>query len=64
LLFKAKEVLISDPYVHDDRLIPAGELVKRSDIVVIATPHEQYKQLVIDKPTFDIWNMNSNGVLF
>jgi UDP-N-acetyl-D-mannosaminuronic acid dehydrogenase len=64
LLFKAKEVLISDPYVHDARIISAEDLIERSDIVVIGTPHEQYKQIKIDKPVFDIWNMNSNGVLF
>jgi UDP-N-acetyl-D-mannosaminuronic acid dehydrogenase len=64
LLFKAKKVLISDPFVLDNRLIPADELIKESDIVVIGTPHQQYKKMVIDKPTFDIWNMNQNGVLF
>ena len=61
---KAKEVLISDPFVQDDRLISAEELIAKSDVVVIGTPHEQYKQLKISKPLFDIWNMNSNGVLF
>ena len=64
LLFKAKEVLISDPYVEDDRLITAEELIERSDVIVIGTPHRIYKNLLINKPLFDIWNMNSKGVLF
>jgi UDP-N-acetyl-D-mannosaminuronic acid dehydrogenase len=64
LLFKAKEVLISDPYVNDDRLITAEELIKRSDVIVIGTPHEIYRNLVIEKPLFDIWNIHSKGVLF
>jgi len=64
LLFKAKDVLISDPFVNDDRLICSEDLIERSDVIVIGTPHEQYKNLEINKPVFDIWNMNSSGIVF
>ena len=61
--FEAKEVLCSDPYVKDDRFVSEKELVERSDIIIIATPHKTYKELSIpsDKKTVDIWNVLGNG---
>ena len=61
--FEAKEVLCSDPYVNDDRFVSEEELIDRSDIIIIATPHKKYKELVIpsDKKAVDIWNILGNG---
>jgi UDP-N-acetyl-D-mannosaminuronic acid dehydrogenase len=63
LEFKAGEVLTADPYVTTDpRLLPQEEVIKRSDLLVIAAPHPQYRGLVIDKPVADIWNILGQGV--
>ena len=63
LEFKAKEVLTADPYVTTDpRLLPQEEVIKRSDLLVIAAPHPQYRGLAIDKPVADIWNILGQGV--
>jgi UDP-N-acetyl-D-mannosaminuronic acid dehydrogenase len=63
LEFKAKEVLTADPYVTTDpRLLPQEEVIRRSDLLVIAAPHPQYRGLVIDKPVADIWNILGQGV--
>ena len=61
--FEAKEVLCSDPYVKDDRFVSEEELITRSDIIIIATPHKLYKELTIpsDKKAVDIWNILGNG---
>ena len=61
--FEAKEVLCSDPYVKDDRFVSEEELIARSDIIIIATPHKAYKELTIpsDKKAVDIWNILGNG---
>jgi UDP-N-acetyl-D-mannosaminuronic acid dehydrogenase len=58
LLFRAKAVLTSDPYVKGDPdLIPADEVVERSDILILCTPHAEYKNLQTrGKRVFDIWN--------
>jgi UDP-N-acetyl-D-mannosaminuronic acid dehydrogenase len=63
LEFKADAVLTADPYVTvDPRLLPQEEVIARSDLLVIATPHSQYRGLVTDKPVADIWNVLGSGV--
>ena len=63
LEFKADQVLTADPYVTvDPRLLPQEEVIARSDLLVIATPHPQYRALVTDKPVADIWNVLGSGV--
>jgi UDP-N-acetyl-D-mannosaminuronic acid dehydrogenase len=63
LSFKADTVLCSDPYVTvDETLLPLEEVLKRADLLVIATPHPEYRGLATDKPVVDIWNMLGNGV--
>ena len=64
LEFKAGQVLCTDPYVTtDDRLLPLEEVLERSDLLVIATPHPQYRGLVTGKPVADLWNVLGQGVL-
>jgi UDP-N-acetyl-D-mannosaminuronic acid dehydrogenase len=63
LAFKASEVLTADPYVTvDPQLLPQEKVIARSDLLIIATPHPQYRQLVTDKPVADIWNVLGTGV--
>jgi UDP-N-acetyl-D-mannosaminuronic acid dehydrogenase len=58
----ARTVLCSDPYVSEPGLVPPQELIDRSDIVVIATPHKLYKQLNYrDKHVVDVWNLRGEG---
>ncbi len=63
LQFKAKEVLISDPYVRDSRLISIGDLMSQSDLIIIGTPHSSYKNLKFKQPIVDIWNIYGKGTL-
>src|SRR5499426_2933102 len=42
---EAREVLCHDPYLPQDGLTPLDELIARSDIVIVATPHTQYRSL-------------------
>src|SRR5271163_1939394 len=63
LEFKADNVLCTDPYVTvDPRLLPQDEVIARSDLLIIATPHPEYRKLVTDKPVADIWNVLGSGV--
>jgi UDP-N-acetyl-D-mannosaminuronic acid dehydrogenase len=63
LEFKADRVLCADPYVTvDPSLLPQEEVIARSDLLVIATPHREYRNLVTDKPVADIWNVLGTGV--
>jgi UDP-N-acetyl-D-mannosaminuronic acid dehydrogenase len=63
LRFKADKVLCADPYVTvDPNLVPHEEVMARSDLLVIAAPHPEYRGLVTDKPVADIWNVLGQGV--
>jgi UDP-N-acetyl-D-mannosaminuronic acid dehydrogenase len=66
LKFKAKAVIGTDPYVSeetDDTLLPLEDVLKKADILIIATPHDEYRDLATDKPVADVWNMLGNGVV-
>jgi UDP-N-acetyl-D-mannosaminuronic acid dehydrogenase len=66
LRFKAKEVLATDPYVPaevDDTLLPLDDVLSRADILIVATPHRQYRDIDTSKPVADVWNLLGNGVL-
>jgi UDP-N-acetyl-D-mannosaminuronic acid dehydrogenase len=66
LKFKAKGVLSTDPYVSeetDDTLLPLDLVLEKADLLVIATPHPEYRDLGTDKPVVDVWNILGKGVL-
>ncbi|MHB1455719.1 MAG: nucleotide sugar dehydrogenase [Armatimonadota bacterium] len=56
LNMKAGRVLVTDPYTNDDRIIPVNELISQSDIIILCTPHDVYRNLDLsDKHVVDIW---------
>ena len=60
--FKAARVLTTDPYVKNDKdLISEEEVIANSDLLIISAPHLRYKDLKIDKPVVDIWNLRGDG---
>jgi UDP-N-acetyl-D-mannosaminuronic acid dehydrogenase len=62
LELEAKAVLCSDPYVREPGLMPAEELIDRSDIILIGAPHKLYARLDFrGKPVVDIWNLRGQG---
>jgi UDP-N-acetyl-D-mannosaminuronic acid dehydrogenase len=64
LTFKAAAVLCTDPYVTvDPGLRPLEEVLGAADLLVIGAPHPDYRELVTDKPTADVWNLLGKGVL-
>lgn len=66
LEIEAKKVLCSDVYIHEDGFVSPQELVKDSDIIVLAAPHREYANLFVedDKILVDIWNFYGKGGLF
>jgi UDP-N-acetyl-D-mannosaminuronic acid dehydrogenase len=63
LVFKSKEVLITDPFVRDERIISLEDVLEKSDIVIIGAPHEVYRNLKTNKPIIDIWGLFGRGAL-
>lgn len=63
LMLHAREVLATDPYVTEDKtLLPLDEVIARSDILVLCTCHEQYRNLDFKgKPVVDVWGFYSTA---
>lgn len=62
LRYKSREVLCTDPYVDDPSLTPLDDVLDRSDVLIIGTPHVVYRELKTSLPVVDIWNVLGNGV--
>jgi UDP-N-acetyl-D-mannosaminuronic acid dehydrogenase len=64
LKFKAKDVICTDPYVTvDPSLVPMEEVLANADLLVVAAPHDAYRELDFQQPVIDIWNLFKRGVL-
>jgi UDP-N-acetyl-D-mannosaminuronic acid dehydrogenase len=62
LEFHSKEVLCTDPYVVDDRLVPLDEVMERADLLVVGAPHREYADLEPGQPVADVWGILGRGV--
>jgi UDP-N-acetyl-D-mannosaminuronic acid dehydrogenase len=63
LQFKAKDVICTDPYVVDAKLDNLENVLSKSDLIIIGTPHTEYKNINFKQPVIDIWNVTGKGVL-
>jgi UDP-N-acetyl-D-mannosaminuronic acid dehydrogenase len=58
LSFKAGRVLMTDPYVSvDPDLVPLERVLEDSDLLIVATPHPEYRSVRTTKPVADVWNV-------
>ena len=49
---------------NDPELLPVQKVIDESDILILCTPHAQYKNLNLkNKPIIDVWNFFGNGSL-
>jgi UDP-N-acetyl-D-mannosaminuronic acid dehydrogenase len=63
LNFKAMRTLCTDPYVTvDDGLVPLEQVLEEADLLIIAAPHGQYREIETDVPVIDIWDLRGSGV--
>ena len=64
LQFECKDVLCTDPYIKESYFLALEEVIDKSDVLILATPHEEYKNLNFkNKTIIDIWNFYSKGGL-
>jgi UDP-N-acetyl-D-mannosaminuronic acid dehydrogenase len=61
----AHEVLTTDPFVTvDPDLLPFDEVVTRSDVLILCTPHTSYRNADLKgKPVVDVWGLLENANL-
>jgi UDP-N-acetyl-D-mannosaminuronic acid dehydrogenase len=63
LAWSGAEVLCTDPYVRDERLIPLEEVLARAEILVVGVPHHAYRELdLADRTVVDIWGALGQGI--
>jgi UDP-N-acetyl-D-mannosaminuronic acid dehydrogenase len=57
LRVEARRTLCHDPYVQDPTFAPLETVIEESDILIVATPHLEYRSLQLPrgKPVVDIW---------
>jgi UDP-N-acetyl-D-mannosaminuronic acid dehydrogenase len=57
LRVEARRTLCHDPYIRDADLVPLDTVVAESDILIVATPHQEYRSLQIPKGkhVVDLW---------
>lgn len=63
LSWAGANVLCTDPYVEDSRLVPLERVIAESDILVLGAPHCAYRDLAIGgKDVVDVWNALGEGI--
>jgi UDP-N-acetyl-D-mannosaminuronic acid dehydrogenase len=63
LMWAGANVLCTDPYVVDDRLLPLDRVIGESDVIVLAAPHVPYRSLDVGgKDVVDIWGVMGEGI--
>ena len=64
LEFRCRRVLCTDPYVTSDpKLAPLDEVLAEADLLIVATPHPDYRSLDTGLPVVDVWNLLGQGVV-
>ena len=60
----AKNVICSDALLQKEYFVSENQLLEDSDVIIIATPHNQYRAIITEKPIIDIWRITQNVSLF
>jgi UDP-N-acetyl-D-mannosaminuronic acid dehydrogenase len=60
---RGADVLCTDPYVRDSRLLPLDTVLERAEILVIGAPHRPYRDLdLTGREVADVWNVTGTGI--
>jgi len=54
-------VIATDPFLKDPSLTSLDEVLRRSDLLFIGSPHTAYRKLDSARPVVDVWNMTPEG---
>jgi UDP-N-acetyl-D-mannosaminuronic acid dehydrogenase len=61
--YEARRVLCTDEYIEAPDFLPLGDVIARSDVLVVGAPHRAYRDpdTLGGKPVVDIWNLYGKG---
>jgi UDP-N-acetyl-D-mannosaminuronic acid dehydrogenase len=54
LLLECRKVLCTDPFVQDPELTPLADVLEQADLLIVGTPHTQYRTMSFRQPVIDI----------
>jgi UDP-N-acetyl-D-mannosaminuronic acid dehydrogenase len=62
LMLEAKEVLCTDPYVVDEKLVPLENALQHAQVIILGAPHSVYRDLQFSQDTVvvDVWGFWPN----
>jgi UDP-N-acetyl-D-mannosaminuronic acid dehydrogenase len=63
LRIEAQRVLCHDPYVKDPTFSELSTVINESDVLIVATPHQEYRGLALpaSKVVVDLWKVVDKG---
>jgi UDP-N-acetyl-D-mannosaminuronic acid dehydrogenase len=61
LQFKAAAVLCTDPHITDHAFKPIETVLAAADLLIVAAPHPEYRELRPEVPVVDVWNLLGAG---
>jgi len=63
LRWAGAEVLCTDPYVTDDRLVPLERVLAESELLILGAPHAAYRSLDVGgRDVVDVWGAMGEGI--
>jgi UDP-N-acetyl-D-mannosaminuronic acid dehydrogenase len=63
LSWSGANVLCTDPYVEDSRLVSLEDVLGGSEILVLGAPHAPYRELRVNgKDVIDVWGVLGRGI--
>ena len=63
LAWKGAQVLCTDPFVADERLVPLDQVMDESEILVLGAPHKAYRKLEVGRrDVVDVWGLTGQGI--
>ncbi len=66
LEYEAATIVCTDVTIQDPSFLTLDEVIDRSDILIVGSPHREYRQLQFppSKWVVDVWNCFGKGLLF
>jgi len=63
LAFEARKVICSDVHIEEEGFVNTEELLRQADLIVVGTPHREYRTLRFppEKVVIDVWNLSGQG---
>lgn len=60
----AKNVICSDALLQKEYFVSQKQILEDSDVIILCTPHDEYRAIITEKPIIDIWRITRNKSLF